>query len=456
MYQDIKKSDWFTIAGGSYGRIGIGWTPDISSVSGRRLNLSRMGSIGGRMEEQDYLEIGLAFKMEPFKQTRDSIEINVQLRAAVFTRGAAYFGSSSTSGFNGLTLVLPELYVEGKNVFTKDLNIWVGNRFYRGNDVHMADYFYFNDHSGQGAGIEYKKSRFNVIFVSSSDTTSTVPPYFYLNYFTGTPSLEIRNRIVYALEQDLQLGKHSLITFLGEYHRIGDPSDNPAVQGSLESFPGDYGWVIGAKYQHNVLPYEFLRDGSFNQFAIRYGSGIANGGDGGSSRTWETFGAVDTTNFQFRNAYSWHIVNHFLLDFSDKFSLNGYGIFNYNQGAAKTKGEAETYLGKEVFNRKKDLTFGLKGVNYITDIFHWQTEIHYSQRQQGTSSWYRVTKLSFVPTIALRGQRSVWSRPHIRFIYSIARFNQAAQQDQFSPFLQLTGPKEWGHFFGVRAEWWTW
>ncbi|NMM50396.1 carbohydrate porin [Marinigracilibium pacificum] len=456
MYQEIKKADWFTIAGGSYGRIGVGWTPSISSVSGRRLNLNRMGSIGGRMEEQDYLEIGLAFKVRPAKLTRDSTEINIQFRAAVYTRGAAYFGNSSTSSVDGLTFVLPELYVEGKNVLTKGLNIWVGNRLYRGNDVHIADYFYFNDHSGQGFGIEYKNNRASVNFVSSTDTTATVPPYFYLNYLSGTPSLEIRNRIVYSYEHDLHFGKYSLVTFLGEFHRIGDPSDNPGTANDLFSFPGDYGWVVGAKYQHENLTYGILKPGSFNQLAVRYGSGIANGGDGGSSRTWETFGAVDTVDFKFRDAYSWHIVNHFLLNFSTKFSLNGYVVYNYSRGAAESSGEATTYLGRTVYNQKKDFTFGLQGLNYITDVFHWRTELHYSQRRQGLDPWYRVFKLSFVPTLALRGERSVWSRPHIRFVYSIARFNDAAQNDQFSPYLQLTGPKEWGHYFGIRAEWWTW
>ena len=48
--------------------------------------------------------------------------------------------------------------MEARNIHGKELSIWVGARLYRGPDVHIADHFFFNDHSGQGFGIEYKKS----------------------------------------------------------------------------------------------------------------------------------------------------------------------------------------------------------------------------------------------------------------------------------------------------------
>ncbi|WP_353935918.1 carbohydrate porin [Reichenbachiella agariperforans] len=56
----------------------------------------------------------------------------------------------------------------------------------------------------------------------------------------------------------------------------------------------------------------------------------------------------------------------------------------------------------------------------------------------------------------MRGQRSVWSRPHLRFVYSVARYNDTARDNQYSPYLDLVGKDRWGHYFGVKAEWWTW
>ncbi len=456
MYQYAKTPSWMKVGFGSYGRIGVSWTGGETGIDGRRLNLNNMGSIGGRFEEQDYLELGMAFQMTPHSMQHDSTEINVMFRGSVFSGDGSFFGTSNTSSANGLTVGLPEMFAEAKNIFTKDLNIWAGARLYRGFDVHMADYFYFNDHSGQGFGVEYKGTRFNVNFIADTDTTQTVPPYFFLNIKSGTQSLEIRRRIAYMLEHDVRPGPDQLVTFLGEYHRLGNPTDIPqdSTDNVLLSFPSDDGFVIGAKYVKENLK-GFL-PGSFNQLAVRYGTGIANGGDGGSTRTWQTFGAVDTTDYSFDDAYSWHIVNHVLLNFSNKFSINAYGIYNRSQGAAKTKGLASTYLGREVFNFKQDLSFGSKFYFYVSDFFHFQTELSYSQRQDGEQDWYRMGKLSLVPTVALRGERSVWSRPHIRFIFSLARFNEFAAENQYSPYLELVGPQQWGHYFGIRAEWWTW
>lgn len=453
MYQYFDLNEGVKMGFGSYGRIGVSLMNATKGAEGRRLNLNNMGSIGGRHEEQDYLELGMGFNLAPKSLSHDSTIIDLNLRASVYNLSGGYFFNTSTRSEGGLTFALPELYVLARNLFVKDFNIWVGARFYRGSDVHMADYFYFNDHSGQGFGLEYKGTRFSTNFVASNDTTATVPPYFYLNIKSGTPSLEIRQRVVLTLEQDWWLGDQNLLTFMAEYHRMSDPSSGTDSTDLILSLPADYGLVFGVKHQKENL---FGRAGSFNQLGIRYGNRIANGGDGGNSRTWLTYGAPNLNTFKFDNAFSIHIVDHFLINFGPKFSLNGYGIYNRSVGAAETKDQAPTYFDREVFNSKQDFTVGFKGVNYITDIFHWQTELNYSMRQDGTQQWYNVAKLSLVPTLAVLGERSVWSRPHLRFVYSLARFNDYAVENLYSPYLELAGEQQWGHYFGVRAEWWTW
>lgn len=455
-YQYGRKIKGVDVGWGSYGRVGVGWTGNNLGIDGRRLNLNNMGSIGGRFEEQDYLELGMSFRMTPEALKKDSTTVMVAMRGSMFSANGSLFGRSNTRSNEGLTIGLPELYAEGRNVFTKGLNFWAGARFYRGGDVHNADYFFFNDHSGQGFGVEYKDTRLSFNFIGDKDTTSTVPPYFFLNIKSGTQSLEIRRRVVIALEHDIRPGPKQLITLLGEFHKIGNPTEVPqdTTQNILLSFPSDHGFVLGAKYTNENI--SGFKEGSFNQLSVRYGNGIANGGDGGSTRTWETFGAVDTTDYKFDNTYSWHIVEHLMLNFSDTYSLNAYGIYNRSQGAAPGKGKAKTYLGREVFNFKQDLSLGVKNYFYLSKVFHLQAELTYSQRQDGEQDWYRMGKLAIVPTLSLQGQRSMWARPHIRFIYSVARFNQFASDNQYSPYLELTGPQKWGHYFGVRAEWWVW
>ena len=436
-----------SLAVGSYGRIGVDWSFENNGSIGRRLNLNNMGSIGGRLEEQDYLELAPALNFKPFKKG-DSTQIYVQMRMAVYSTSLSLIGNSSTSNLGGLTLAMPEMFVEARDINGTGFNFWVGARLYRGPDVHIADHRYFNDHSGQGFGLEYKNTRFVGLFVSSTDTSSTVPPYFYLNIATGTPSVALRQRTVWSLEQDFHVNRSSIITLLAEYHRMGDAGESDTA--SQYNYPSDKGWVGGIRYE-----YLLDRDkGSYNRFSLRYGSGIANGGDGGLSQTWLTFGAPDTLSRNFNGAYSLSIVNDFLINFSSRYSLNAYLIFTQSKGAAPTNGEAKTYWGRTVFNRKQDFTVGLREIYTLTDRFRVIGEAHYSQRKDGENPNASMIKLSIAPAFIPTGERNYWARPEIRLIYSMALYNKYAQDTMYSPYLEFVGPKSWGYFLGIKAEWW--
>ena len=253
-YQPISNKA-FSV--GSYGRVGVDWSFVNGGSIGRRLNLNNMGSIGGRMEEQDYLEVAPVLHFKPFK-AEDKTEINVQLRFSLYSKSLSLFGNSSTSSLGGLTLSIPEIFAEARNINGSGVNVWAGSRLYRGPDVHIADHFYFNDHSGQGFGIEFKNSRFSTIFVSSTDTTSTLPPYFYLNIATGTPGVSLRQRVVFNYEQDIILTEKNMLTFLGEIHRMAG-NDNgleatPYANDSniILNYPTDYGYVLGLRLSSDI------------------------------------------------------------------------------------------------------------------------------------------------------------------------------------------------------------
>src|SRR6188472_1405484 len=69
---------------GSYGRVGAGVSPGITGNIGRSLNLNGMGSIGGRMEEADYVELLSALHFKAEGQS-DTTLINVQARMALYS-----------------------------------------------------------------------------------------------------------------------------------------------------------------------------------------------------------------------------------------------------------------------------------------------------------------------------------------------------------------------------------
>lgn len=77
--------------------------------------------------------------------------------------------------------------------------------------------------------------------------------------------------------------------------------------------------MIGAKYRKNLntkLP------GSFYDAGIRYGSGIANGGDGGASKTFLTYGGPNLVTQDFRSAWSVAATGSVLWKISSGYSVN--------------------------------------------------------------------------------------------------------------------------------------
>ncbi len=452
LYPEQENKTGFTMD--TYGRVGVDWNYDNGGSIGRRLNLNNMGSIGGRLEEQDYLELVPIFHFKPFKED-DPTLIKVQTRFAVYSESLSLFGNSTTSSLGGLTIAMPEIYAEARNINGKDLNIWIGARLYRKEEVHIADHYYFDDHSGQGFGIEYKNTRFSSIFVSSTDTSANTPPYFYLNIGDGNANLALRQRNVLILEHDFQLSETNSLTGLLEFHRMGDTRNTqPAPYDSSEvilNYPADHGFVFGIKLKSKLNK---LGQGAYNNFALRYGTRLANGGDGGHSKTWVTFGAPDLNELNFKGAYSISIVDEIKFDLAKNNNLNAYVVFTQSKGAADTKGMAKTYLGRETHNYKQDLTLGLRDVQYLSDKFHLLSEFHYSQRKDGEEPTYNYQKISLAPTFAPVGVRDSGVRPHFRFIFSMSHYNKSASENQYSPYLQFIGKQRWGHYLGIKAEWW--
>ena len=439
---------WFSF--GSYGRVGAGFSPAIEGSIGKSLNLNGMGSIGGRMEEADYVELMGALHFKTENQKSDTTLINVQARVAMYSSKGQLIGNVSSTNYGGVAFALPELYAEANNIMGSHWSAWVGAKFFRGPDVHIADHFYFDDHSTQGFGVSYKNTSFAVMFPGNVDTSNSVPPNFYVTIIDGVQRLGLRGRAMVIGEHTIYFdNSRQSIKLLGEYHRLAKA--NPEDTSTAFSYPSAGGWVLGVKY---ITSLRTRVDGSFNQAAIRYGEGIANGNDGGNSRTWLTYGAPDLGTNKFTNAYCLSLVEHLLLNLSPKYSLNGYGIFTKSRGAADSLNKAPDYFGRQIFNRKTEYAIGIRNFWYIKKWFHLITELHFASRADGNQDAATMAKFSLVPTIVPTAKADPWARPHLRLIYSVAKYNDFATNNLYSPYLQEIGKKKWGHYIGVRAEWW--
>ena len=444
--QAVTNNKHFSI--GSYGRVGIARGDKIQYP--RSLNLNGMGSIGGRMEEADYFELATALRFAPVTGSVDTTNITVQARLALYTTQGQIIGNVTSNSYGGITAALPELFAEAKNIMGSQWSVWIGARFFRGDDIHIADHFYFDDHSSQGFGIQYKNTQLSLMFPGAVDTASSLPPYFYLNIVNGTPVLGLRNRSVYILEHSFPF-TNGYLKLIGEYHRLADGTLADTTTSS--NYPADYGFVIGAKYKKNLntkLP------GSFYDASIRYGSGIANGGDGGASKTFLTYGGPNLITQDFRNAWSVAATGSVLWNVSNGYSVNAYGVFTKSRGASDSLNKTPDYNGKSLYNRKTDFAIGARATWYITNWFHLLHELNFSSRKDGSQDPAQLFKISIAPTIVPNGKRDVWSRPHFRLVYSVARYNKFAADNLYSPYLAQTGSKKYGHYIGVKTEWWIW
>ena len=433
---------------GSYGRIGIATSGALEFP--RSLNLNGMGSVGGRMEEGDYFELATALHFTPASVGKDTTAINVQARFAFFTTQGQILGNVNSKSLGGITVALPELFAEARHIRGSQWSAWVGARFFRGDDIHIADHFYFDDHSSQGFGVQHKRTQFSVMFPASVDTTSSVPPYFYTNIINGTPVLGLRNRAVYILEHVVATNK-GYVKLMGEYHRLA--KGTLADTTTANNYPSDYGYVLGIKRRRD-LPTAIR--GSYYDASVRYGSGIANGGDGGASKTFLTYGGPNLQTQNFRSAWSLAVTGSVLVNVSKDYSINAYGFFTHSNGASDSLNMAADYHGKLLFNQKTDFAIGARGTWYVKDWLHLLHELHFASRKDGTQDPAQMVKVSIAPTVVPNGKRDVWSRPHLRLVYSVARYNQFASDHLYSPYLAQSGSQRWGHYFGVKAEWWLW
>lgn len=428
---------------GTTGRIGVGLSPNGEGNMWKPLNLSGQGSLGGRMEQNDYIDILPAIHFTPKIIGKDSTNVTFQMRLGMYSANGQFVGNVSSRSNNGLTFILPEAYVEARNIMGSKWSAWAGSRFRRYDDIHISDYFYFDDHSAQGFGVSHKNTELSMLMPASSDSTG-VYPYNYKVTVAGATNPAIRQRMVWIGEHSIILKNNNIIKLLGEFHYVSASSKNAS-----KNYPSDNGWVAGIKYNTSL---KTALPGSFNQLSARYGSGIANGGDNGNTFTWATYGAPDLEG-KYTNAYSFTMVEHFLLNLSQKFSINGYGVFTKSKGGSSSTDKAEYFNGNQLYNQKMDFVVGFRSLYYIANWLHLMEEVHYAVRKDGDNPEASMWKFSIVPTIVPLGKRDPWSRPHIRLVCTMARYNDYARNNNYSPFLQVN-QKRWGSFIGVKTEWW--
>lgn len=430
---------------GMYGRVGVAWNPQNGRyVHGKYMNLLG-NSLGGRLEEGDYLEPTIKLNiMKPVAEDNTKPYFQVVLTPSMFSNNGSFLGAFSNNFSAQLRIELFQAYLEAGNVLLPDLKIWAGQRFYRGSDVHIADYYFFNQLNAQGFGAKYKNWDVAVLLQTSSGSGQYNYTLSDENPATNDPSFQRQRTVLVGQYVMPVMEKHS-VQFLGELHLL--PSNRAQIGGEVLS-PGDNGFALGAKFRAD------LGNGSFNETAVRYGAGIANGSFAGSP-TWGTYGRPGENGEYFGNgAFGLEAVDHFLYNVNPLFTVNAYAIFQTSRGAS---GEST--------DKAMNFAMGARTFLYLHDQFHLINELTYQFVALGlpegapTPPLPYAVKFTIMPTIVPSGERSAWARPHLRLIYTLAYYSEGAREAAIAgalvnPYMRDFGPREFGHYLGARAEWW--
>ncbi|AYN94821.1 MULTISPECIES: maltoporin [Pseudomonas] len=312
-----------------------------------------------------------------------------------------YDQSPTFSGDNG-NVRLPQIWT---SLALPELNgggLWFGRRYYKRHDIHINDFYYWNP-SGTGAGIED---------YGLGDTG------LRLSYaFSREDNIEQKHK---ANRHDINLGgikanKDAEIEIgLSYIQKAGHVEDSHS------------GWSISAEHkQVNFF-------GGENRFTVQYGEGPGIG----LGQTGNVQADKDVKSIRVLESPRWQITPRF-----------GGMLLALVQRDRAPNNAGQTWY-----------SFGVRPSYAFSEHFKLLVEAGHDQIDPEEGGTRKLTKFTVAPTLALGGM-GLMDRPEIRFYWTYAQWNRAAQlsaaQDTALSDSGAFGSQRHGSNFGVQLEtWW--
>ncbi|TBW30879.1 carbohydrate porin [Azotobacter chroococcum] len=297
---------------------------------------------------------------------------------------------------------IQQMFVEWKNAAVLNGgNFWVGRRYYKRNDIHMTDLYYWNQ-SATGFGFdEVPIGDLRYSYVFSRKDNQNQDPYvtrhdFNVDGFKTNPGGEVQLGVSY-LQEAGGSDKHS-------------------------------GWSVAVQHKQ-----EGFLGGNYNTFALQYGEGPGTG-----------LGYTGDSNLDKENK-SWRMVEYFDWQTTERFGGQFQLVY---QKDVRPDGDNSRWL-----------SFGVRPVYAFTETFKLSAEVGHDQIK-ATDGTRKLTKFSIAPTWSPGGP-GFWARPEFRVYYTYATWNEAAQRaaTEMNPDSALSetgafGTDRHGSNFGVQVEYW--
>ncbi len=279
-------------------------------------------------------------------------------------------------------------------------SLWAGRRFYKRNDIHISDFYYWNQ-SATGAGVEdmkigglkysYAFSRKDSVFQKDYINRHD----FNVGGFDSNPGGELEFGVSYIDKPDSE-DAHS-------------------------------GWAVTAQHKQDG----FL--GGSNTLALQYGEGPGTG-----------LGYTGDVTLD-DSAKSWRVVEYFDWQLTPRFG--GQFQVVYQKDKRVDGGDQDWW------------SVGVRPTYAFTEQFKLVTELGHDQIDAADGT-RKLSKFTVAPTWSPAGP-AFWARPEVRLYYTYAQWNDAAQRaaNLMAAGSALSdsgafGDAQHGSNFGVQVEYW--
>ena len=392
-------------------------------------------------ETDNYVELAMDVRAYDKAGTTFKLHFRPTFRQYYSARDASADAGGSVDGSMSSTpnqmVYMREAWGEATGIFgksdaLKDASLWAGRRFYQRHDLHIRDYFYWNN-SGDGAGIEnvdfFGVGKFHYAYVQHDRNNVAT---WWNNNGTGSNwnPQGVVNTNVYNQNGKEVIGSHDI--------RV---SDVTFWEGSSFTF--------GFQYNEPHIRKDVATSANKNlgrQFTVEYKQSGILGGDntlyltkGDGSTFWNFYNnEVNTKNNW------WEAMDILFIQPSPKFGMQAVVIH-------RVQNEDDTQPGH------RDMTWtsiGARPTYFFNKYFSIAAEIgndHF--KVTGDANTRSLTKKTIAFQIS--PQSSFWSRPVIRFFATKANWNKEALNWGSVGGLGTFGPALTGTTYGVQVEaWW--
>jgi maltoporin len=281
---------------------------------------------------------------------------------------------------NNNGMAIRETFFEGGRFGGTPYTYWAGKKFYREQDLHMNDWYYFADMSSNGAGmghIPFMGGQLHLAWLREvSSTESDIGKHGVTVYDARLKELKLTE-------------KNKGFVWLGYATAPGgrDNSNNKTYEASK-------GYLAGF----------FLETGlpkGFSHFTIMYGKGLLDDFNIYGSSALE---AQSTAHKKQEKSSKIRVVEHFTYDLNNKLSFH-----------ASTSLELRD-SGDDNNNRSTWWNIGVQPMYFISDHHQIVGVLGTSMVDADGSEAKRLTRFTVAPQVS--AGRNIWARPVIRLFYT--------------------------------------